>query len=123
MSATGRASFAVLLLQDLAVVPMLLLVSILGADNGPSIATGVMIALAQAALAVALIVVIGRLLLRPFFRLVAATETRRAVRRRHPVRDRRHRRGGGGGGTFDGARRLRRRPACWPRASSASRSR
>src|SRR6476659_8399767 len=47
MSATGRASFAVLLLQDLAVVPMLLLVSILGADNGPSIATGVMIALAQ----------------------------------------------------------------------------
>ena len=35
MSATGRASFAVLLLQDLAVVPMLLLVSILGADNGP----------------------------------------------------------------------------------------
>jgi CPA2 family monovalent cation:H+ antiporter-2 len=75
MSATGRASFAVLLLQDLAVVPMLLLVNILGADNGPSIATGVMIALAQAALAVALIVVIGRLLLRPFFRLVAATET------------------------------------------------
>jgi K+:H+ antiporter len=75
MSATGRASFAVLLLQDLAVVPMLLLVNILGADNGPSIATGVMIALAQAALAVALIVVIGRLLLRPFFRLVATTET------------------------------------------------
>ena len=35
MTATGRASFAVLLLQDLAVVPMLLLVSILGADNGP----------------------------------------------------------------------------------------
>jgi monovalent cation:H+ antiporter-2, CPA2 family len=75
MSSTGRASFAVLLLQDLAVVPMLLLVNILGADNGPSIATGVTIALAQAALAVALIVLIGRLLLRPFFRLVAATET------------------------------------------------
>jgi CPA2 family monovalent cation:H+ antiporter-2 len=75
MSAMGRASFAVLLLQDLAVVPMLLLVSILGAANGPSIATGVIIALAQAALAVALIVAVGRLLLRPFFRLVAATET------------------------------------------------
>ena len=75
MSATGRASFAVLLLQDLAVVPMLLLVSILGADNGPRSPPASLIALAQAALAVALIVLIGRLLLRPFFRLVAATET------------------------------------------------
>jgi K+:H+ antiporter len=74
-TATGRASFAILLLQDLAVVPMLLLVSILGADKGSSILTSVLLSLAQAALAVALIVMIGRLLLRPFFRLVAATET------------------------------------------------
>jgi hypothetical protein len=75
MSATGRASFAVLLLQDLAVGADAAAGQHPGADNGPSIATGVMIALAQAALAVALIVIIGRLLLRPFFRLVAATET------------------------------------------------
>ena len=110
MSSTGRASFAVLLLQDLAVVPMLLLVNILGADNGPSIATGVMMALAQAALAVALIV---RDRAAAAAAVLPAGRRHRdagAVRRRHPVRDRRHRRGGGGGGTVDGARRLRRRP-------------
>jgi CPA2 family monovalent cation:H+ antiporter-2 len=74
-TSAGRACFAILLLQDLAVVPMLLLVSILGAESGPSIVTGVVLSLAQAALAVAAIVVVGRLLLRPFFRLVTATET------------------------------------------------
>jgi CPA2 family monovalent cation:H+ antiporter-2 len=74
-TSAGRASFAVLLLQDLAVVPMLLLVSILGADKGSSVVSSVVLSLAQAALAVALIVVVGRLLLRPFFRLVAATES------------------------------------------------
>jgi monovalent cation:H+ antiporter-2, CPA2 family len=41
-TSTGRASFAILLLQDLAVVPLLLLVSILGADTGTSILSGVL---------------------------------------------------------------------------------
>jgi CPA2 family monovalent cation:H+ antiporter-2 len=70
----GRTSFSILLFQDLAVVPILLLVSILGASQGGSLVKGVGLALLQAAVAVALIVGIGRLLLRPLFRLVAATD-------------------------------------------------
>jgi K+:H+ antiporter len=70
---TGRMSFSVLLFQDLAVVPILLLVGILGASQGGSLLKGVGLALFQAAVAVALIVGIGRLLLRPLFRQVAAT--------------------------------------------------
>jgi CPA2 family monovalent cation:H+ antiporter-2 len=71
-TSTGRASFAILLAQDLAVVPLLLLVSILGARSGGSLLTGIALALAPAAIAIGLIAVIGRLLLRPLFRLVAA---------------------------------------------------
>jgi CPA2 family monovalent cation:H+ antiporter-2 len=70
----GRTSFSILLFQDLAVVPILLLVSILGASQGGSLLKGVGLALLQAAVAVGLIVGIGRLLLRPLFRLVAAAE-------------------------------------------------
>jgi CPA2 family monovalent cation:H+ antiporter-2 len=69
----GRASFAILLAQDLAVVPLLLLVSILGARSGGSLLAGLALALAHATLAVGLIVLIGRLLLRPLFRLVASS--------------------------------------------------
>ncbi len=70
----GRTSFSILLFQDLAVVPILLLVSILGASQGGSLLKGVGLALLQGAVAVALIVGIGRLLLRPLFRLVAAAD-------------------------------------------------
>ncbi|HJZ43593.1 MAG TPA: monovalent cation:proton antiporter-2 (CPA2) family protein, partial [Hyphomicrobiaceae bacterium] len=70
----GRTSFSILLFQDLAVVPILLLVSILGASQGGSLVTGVGLALLQAAVAIGLIVGIGRLLLRPLFRLVAAAD-------------------------------------------------
>ena len=67
----GRASFAVLLAQDPAVIPILLFVAILG--RGDSAMTGILLALVKATLAVAAIVIIGRLLLRPLFRLVAST--------------------------------------------------
>jgi len=73
-TAAGRTSFSILLFQDLAVVPILFLVGILGASQEGSLIQGVGLALLQAAIAVALIVVVGRLLLRPLFRLVAATE-------------------------------------------------
>lgn len=69
----GRASFAVLLAQDLAVIPMLLLVSIMGSRSGDSVMTHLGFALVNATLAVAAIVIVGRLLLRPLFRLVAST--------------------------------------------------
>jgi CPA2 family monovalent cation:H+ antiporter-2 len=72
-STAGRASFAVLLAQDLAVIPMLLLVSIMGSRSGESVMTHLGFALVNATLAVAAIVIVGRLLLRPLFRLVAST--------------------------------------------------
>ena len=72
-SVTGRLSFSVLLLQDLAVVPILFLAGILGTNAPGSLMIGLLQALAQAAIAVALIVAAGWLLLRPMFRLVAQT--------------------------------------------------
>ena len=71
----GRASFSVLLAQDLAVIPILLFVSILGAGASSSVITSLVLALLNAALAVGAIVIIGRLFLRPLFRLVASTGT------------------------------------------------
>jgi len=75
-SVAGRMSFSILLLQDLAVVPILMLAGILGTDTPGSLIVGLLQALAQAAIAVALIVAAGWLLLRPLFRLVAQTDNR-----------------------------------------------
>lgn len=72
---SGRASFSVLLLQDLAVVPMLFLAGILAAQSQGSITVGLLTALLQAALVIVVIVAAGRLLLRPLFRLVAQSGT------------------------------------------------
>lgn len=72
---TGRTSFSILLAQDMAVVPILMFVSILGNGIGGSVINGIILAVAQAALALGFIVIVGRLLLRPLFRLVAATGT------------------------------------------------
>ena len=69
----GRTSFAVLLAQDLAVIPMLLLVSIMGSRADSSVMTHLVLAMVNATLAVAAIVIVGRLLLRPLFRLVASS--------------------------------------------------
>jgi monovalent cation:H+ antiporter-2, CPA2 family len=67
----GRASFSVLLAQDLAVIPILMFISIIGAGANASVLKSLEIALLQAAIAVAVIVVFGRLLLRPLFRLAS----------------------------------------------------
>lgn len=72
-SQTGRASFAVLLMQDLAVIPLLLLVPILGQRMEGNILVSVLLALLQAGIAITVIVVVGRYLLRPLLRLVART--------------------------------------------------
>jgi CPA2 family monovalent cation:H+ antiporter-2 len=75
MSGTGRTSFAILLAQDLAVVPLLLLIGALGGqEEGGSVWAGIGLALGEAALAVAAIAVVGRLVLRPLFRLAAGSE-------------------------------------------------
>ncbi len=72
----GRASFAVLLLQDLAVIPILMFISLLAAGPSGSVLASLGRALLQAALALAVIVVFGRVLLRPLLRIVAATRSR-----------------------------------------------
>ncbi len=76
---TGRTSFAMLLFQDIAVVPILFAVSIIGAAvqgaPGGNAMAAFALALGQAAIAVALVVAAGRLLLRPLFRSVARTNS------------------------------------------------
>jgi CPA2 family monovalent cation:H+ antiporter-2 len=73
-SATGRASFSILLSQDLAVVPLILFVGILGAGNQGSIIAGLAQAIVQAAAVIGLMVAAGLLVLRPLFRLVGSSE-------------------------------------------------
>jgi monovalent cation:H+ antiporter-2, CPA2 family len=74
-TAAGRASFSVLLAQDLAVIPILIFISILSGRAGNSVLTSLVLALSNAALALGVIVIVGRLLLRPLFHLVASVGT------------------------------------------------
>jgi K+:H+ antiporter len=71
-TSAGRASFAILLAQDLAVAPLLLFISIFGAGESGSVAGALMLALANAVIALGVIVVVGRVVMRPLFRLVAS---------------------------------------------------
>jgi len=72
-SPTGQTIFAVLLFQDLAVVPILFLVGVLGnpSDGGAGLAFA--LAIAKATGAILLILVIGRLALRPLLSRAGAT--------------------------------------------------
>jgi CPA2 family monovalent cation:H+ antiporter-2 len=71
----GRASFAVLLFQDLAVAPLLFMVTMLGAGGGTGLGAGLLYALAPAAIAVIAMAGLGRLIFRPLFKLVAASKS------------------------------------------------
>lgn len=72
---TGRVSFAVLLMQDLAVAPILLLIQALGSDTQVGVASGISTALLKAVLTILTIVIVGRFALRPLLRLVASTRS------------------------------------------------
>ncbi|WP_264049104.1 cation:proton antiporter domain-containing protein [Methylobacterium flocculans] len=72
---SGRASFAVLLFQDLAVAPVLFAIAVLGRSDAGHVGGALALALAQAAVAIVVIVVVGRLALRPLFQLVARTRS------------------------------------------------
>ena len=74
-STAGRTAFSVLLFQDLAVAPLLFTVSALTTPNEGSLGAELLFTLAPAALALALIIVLGRLVLRPLFHVVAATRS------------------------------------------------
>lgn len=71
-SVTGRTAFSVLLMQDLAVIPLLTMVSLLagGAELGDSIG----LATGKALLALALVIVTGRYLLNPCLDKIAASQ-------------------------------------------------
>ncbi len=64
----GRASLAVLLLQDIAAVPVLFVIGVVGAGGGALTWT-----IVQAVVVVLGLIVAGRLVLRPLFRSVART--------------------------------------------------
>jgi CPA2 family monovalent cation:H+ antiporter-2 len=69
----GRIAVAVLLLQDLAVVPMLALIPLLGNTDGGSLWVALGTAMLKAVLALGFIVLAGRYFIRPLFRQIAAT--------------------------------------------------
>jgi CPA2 family monovalent cation:H+ antiporter-2 len=71
----GRGSFAILLFQDLAVVPVLFALAALDPESGAGTLAGLGRAIEHAVLAVAGIAVLGRLVLRPLFRSVARTRS------------------------------------------------
>ncbi len=70
----GKAAFAILLLQDLAVVPLLIIVRLLG-ESEAGIAQLALLSALQAGAAIAAIVIIGRLVLRPLYRIIAAANS------------------------------------------------
>ena len=72
-SAVGRATLAVLLFQDLAVVPIIFVTDLVSHDQGGAIP--LLQALGKAALGLVLLVVVGRLVLRRLFRSVARTRS------------------------------------------------
>lgn len=73
-TSSGRATFSILLLQDLAVVPLLLLVTILAPAQGDHAVGSMFQTFGQATFAIGLILAIGSLILRPLFRLVASSD-------------------------------------------------
>ena len=76
MMAHGRGSFAVLLMQDLAVVPLLALIPLLassGSSGEIGLGRNVVLALIESVAIVGLVVAVGRFLLNPVLQRVAQT--------------------------------------------------
>ncbi len=71
----GRATFDVLLFQDLAVAPFLVMAGAVARGGGSGLGLALLQTLVPAALALAALIVFGRLALRPFFRFVAETRS------------------------------------------------
>ncbi len=84
--ATGRTTFSVLLAQDLSVAPILITVTVLAAtvlpgttpagEFDPAVLGPALFTLVPAAVGLAVIVALGRLVLRPMFRFVAKAKAR-----------------------------------------------
>jgi len=67
----GQAAFSVLMLQDLAVVPLLILIDAMGSGAQGNLGMLVLIAMGKAALAIALIYLAGGRIVHPLFRAFA----------------------------------------------------
>ena len=74
-SGAGRTAFAILLFQDLAVAPLLFGVTLLTSHAPGGVGLSLLLTLAPAMLALGVIVVLGRLILRPLFHHVAAARS------------------------------------------------
>ena len=74
-SGAGRASLAVLLFQDIAVAPLLVMTGALSAAGDRGLAWQLLTTLVPAALVLTALVIFGRLALRPFFHFVAETKS------------------------------------------------
>lgn len=74
-SQMGRSSFSILLMQDLAVVPILFLVGVLGAKVQGGLGLALLMSLGKAVLVIAAIYVLGRLVVRPLFHMVARSRS------------------------------------------------
>ncbi|MBQ5948679.1 cation:proton antiporter [Massilia sp. ST3] len=70
-SPVGQAAFAILMLQDLAVVPILILIGALGKGSGDGVAMLALVTMAKAAGAIALIYLAGGRVIHPLFRAFA----------------------------------------------------
>jgi len=71
----GEKAFAILLMQDLAIVPLLALVTLVAPQTGET-GDGFLLAAGKMVGAVVVVVVAGRYLLNPMFRFLAAAEAR-----------------------------------------------
>jgi CPA2 family monovalent cation:H+ antiporter-2 len=72
----GQTTFAVLLFQDLAVLPIMFLIGIFGAGSQGPVTLAFATALGKAILSIAVILVLGRMVIRPLFRFVGSRASR-----------------------------------------------
>ena len=108
---SGRAAFAILLFQDLAVVPLLVLVPVFALDPASIAARARRSRCSRRRWRSASILLAGRFVLRPVLHAVAERPQPGAVRLGDPARGARHRLADHPGRPVDAARRLPRRPA------------
>lgn len=74
-STAGRATFSVLLFQDLAVAPILVTLAMLGRGDEAELSVRLLLTFAPAAVGVVILLAFGRLLLRPMLRSVARAKS------------------------------------------------
>lgn len=74
-STAGRATFSVLLFQDLAVAPILVTLAMLGRGDEAELSVRLLLTFAPAAVGVVVLLAFGRLLLRPMLRSVARAKS------------------------------------------------